>query len=175
MSDHTSTHTPAGAHGQSPAAAHDASHGESHPHVNYMNIFYALCVLTVISVAIDYGLKGAAIPNPRLVVGGLVLAVAVMKASFVLMYFMHLKFEGQWKYVLMAPTIVLAGVLIVAIIPDIGVHYYTWLDDRVPPPVHGHGDAHGDPHKGGDHKHGDHKHDAKDPHHKDDKAGKKPH
>ena len=40
-------------------------------------------------------------------------------------YFMHLKFEGRWKYLLLAPTVSLAMGLPLALLPDIGVHYYT--------------------------------------------------
>jgi cytochrome c oxidase subunit 4 len=55
-----------------------------------------------------------------------VLAVACAKALFVMMYFMHLKFEGKWKYVLLAPTIVLAMAIPAALMPDIGSHYYDY-------------------------------------------------
>jgi cytochrome c oxidase subunit 4 len=54
-----------------------------------------------------------------------VLAVAVAKAQFVMRYFMHLKFEGAWKYVLLLPTAILACGLPLALAPDIGLHYYT--------------------------------------------------
>jgi cytochrome c oxidase subunit IV len=55
----------------------------------------------------------------------LVLAVACAKALFVMTYFMHLKFEGGWKFVILAPTAILAVGLMVALAPDIGLHYYT--------------------------------------------------
>ena len=53
----------------------------------------------------------------------IVLAVATAKALFVMMYFMHLKFEVNWKYVLLAPTTILAIGVPLAIIPDIGLSY----------------------------------------------------
>ena len=40
-------------------------------------------------------------------------------------YFMHLKFEGLWKYVLLLPTAILACGLPLALAPDIALHYYT--------------------------------------------------
>jgi cytochrome c oxidase subunit 4 len=46
-----------------------------------------------------------------------------------MLYFMHLKFEGKWKFALLAPTIVLAITIIAALMPDIGAHYY---DPQVP-------------------------------------------
>jgi cytochrome c oxidase subunit 4 len=55
-----------------------------------------------------------------------VLAVATAKALFVMGYFMHLKFEGPWKFVLLAPTIILAMAIPAALMPDIGSHYYDY-------------------------------------------------
>jgi cytochrome c oxidase subunit 4 len=54
-----------------------------------------------------------------------VLAVACGKALCVMMYFMHLKFEGNWKFVLLAPTTILAIGLPLALFPDVGSSYYT--------------------------------------------------
>lgn len=93
-------------------------------HVNYFIIFIALCVLTALSVLFDV----LSIDN-RIVLIVLVLAVAVAKASCVMMFFMHLKFEGNWKYVLLGPTAILAIGLPLALLPDIGVPYYY---DRAP-------------------------------------------
>jgi cytochrome c oxidase subunit 4 len=42
-----------------------------------------------------------------------------------MMFFMHLKFEGNWKFVLLAPTTILAIGLPLALFPDIGASYYT--------------------------------------------------
>ena len=106
--------------------AHE-SHGhdghESHAHIPYMLVFYALCVLTVMSVLAD-ALGGE---RSKVIVGLIVLTVATFKAMFVMMYFMHIKFEGKWKYALLAPTMILALALIVALAPDIGSEYYMRL------------------------------------------------
>ncbi len=94
------------------------AHPEHH-HVNYWAIFLALCVCTALSVAFDI------VPLNRRFVAVAVLAVAVAKAQFVMRYFMHLKFERAWKYVLLLPTAILACGLPLALAPDIGLHYYT--------------------------------------------------
>lgn len=102
------------------------SHGAHR--VNYMVVFFALCGFTALSVLFDVvdikdsrvaGLSGYVV----LIV--LVLAVATAKALCVMMFFMHLKFEGNWKYVLLAPTTILALGLPLALLPDVGLHYYT--------------------------------------------------
>jgi cytochrome c oxidase subunit 4 len=88
-------------------------------HVNYLMVFVALCVCTALSVVFDV----IEIPN-KLVLIVLVLGVAVAKALFVMTYFMHLKFEGRWKFVLLTPTIILAIGVPLALMPDVGLHYY---------------------------------------------------
>ena len=121
---------------QTTAPAGDgAAHGEHHPHVNYWYIFYALCVLTGLSVLADLARANSTFAgiigqhNVKVVICIIVLAVACAKAMFVMLYFMHLKFEGKWKFVLLAPTMVLAMAIPAALMPDIGSHYY---DDEVP-------------------------------------------
>ena len=90
-----------------------------HAHVHYGLIFAALCVCTILSVIFDV------VPMNRRLVAVLVLAVAVAKAQYVMRYFMHLKFEGRWKFVLLLPTAILACGIPLALAPDIGLHYYT--------------------------------------------------
>ena len=91
-----------------------ASHGAV-----YIRVFAALCVFTVISYLADW----IGMPN-KVMLGAIVLPVAVAKALCVMMYFMHLKFERNWKYLLLAPTLILAAALPVALRPDIGEQYY---------------------------------------------------
>ena len=104
-----------------PAAAHGHADHAAHPHVNYFAIFIALCVCTGISILLDV----FEVHSLRFVIAFLVLSVAVAKALFVLTYFMHLKFEGNWKFIILMPTTILAIGLMVALTPDIGLHYYT--------------------------------------------------
>ena len=103
------------------------SEQQSHSYVKYSTIFFALCVCTVLSILFDFvdlreknllGLKGVVLLSL------VVLSIACAKALFVMIYFMHLKFEGRWKYVLLSPTIILAMGLTIAMTPDIGMHYY---------------------------------------------------
>ncbi|MEO1994041.1 MAG: cytochrome C oxidase subunit IV family protein [Planctomycetaceae bacterium] len=88
--------------------------------VNYMIIFFALCGFTVLSVASDVA-KDLMSYGALIVV---VLAIASAKAACVMLYFMHLKFEGNWKFIILAPTTILAIGLPLALLPDVGLHYY---------------------------------------------------
>ncbi|MSR57421.1 MAG: oxidase [Planctomycetaceae bacterium] len=107
------------------APAADSAPHDEHPHVNYWLVFLALCILTAASVVADMVRGKMGIMLLVLIV----LTVATFKAMFVMMYFMHLKFEGKWKYVLLAPTMILALAIPAALMPDIGSHYY---DVQVP-------------------------------------------
>lgn len=96
-----------------PSESHDGHSG------SYVSVFIALCVFTALSVAFDlFSFENKA------VTAVLVLAVAAAKASCVLLFFMHLKFEGGWKYLVLAPTTILALGLPMALWPDIGTDYY---------------------------------------------------
>jgi cytochrome c oxidase subunit 4 len=88
-------------------------------HVNYLLVFGALCVFTALSVMADL----LHIDNKLLLIV-IVISIAMAKALSVMAYFMHLKFERNWKYVLLAPTICLACGIPLALLPDVGVHYY---------------------------------------------------
>lgn len=94
---------------------------EEHHHPPYKFIFGILIVCTAMSWIADEmkdffpGMGWLAVT---------VLAISTMKASCVMLYFMHLKFEKHWKYVLLGPTVILAIGLPLALFPDIGTHYY---------------------------------------------------
>lgn len=119
---------------------------EAHAHPPYKFIFLLLCVFTAISWIADEGKE--LIPG-RAVLAVIVLAVAVAKALCVMLYFMHLKFERNWKYVLLAPTCILAIGLPLALLPDVGVHYY-----YVDVPQDSLADkSHAESHKGGEGEH----------------------
>ena len=92
--------------------------------VHYGLIFFFLCICTALSWIADEAKQNGWLTNWA-VIAVIVLAIAVAKAMFVLTYFMHLKFEGKWKFILLAPTTVLAIGLPLALLPDIGLHYYT--------------------------------------------------
>ena len=105
--------------------AHDDHEFHSHFKL-YLTIFGALCGFTVISIVADL----VHIPN-RAALVGIVLAVAVCKALCVMLIFMHLKFERAWKYLLLAPTVILACTIPFALAPDVGFHYYTPTDPQI--------------------------------------------
>lgn len=49
----------------------------------------------------------------------LIFGIASFKAMLVALYFMHLKFEGRWKFILTIPPLFLFAALLLALVPDI--------------------------------------------------------
>lgn len=123
---------------------------EEHHHPPYKFIFFLLIVFTGLSWLADESKD--MIPG-KAALAVIVLAIASAKATCVMLYFMHLKFERNWKYVLLCPTVILAIGLPLALLPDVGVHYYDVdvpqnpLENRVAGDFHGDGGA--DSHGGG--------------------------
>tara|TARA_B100000470_G_scaffold221738_1_gene212989 strand:+ start:722 stop:1126 length:405 start_codon:yes stop_codon:yes gene_type:complete len=94
----------------------------------YLLVFGALLVFTALSFGADVlpvkeaGSESEGWSTP--VIAVIVLAIAVAKATCVMLFFMHLKWERGWKYVLLAPTTILAIGFPISLMPDIGFHYY---------------------------------------------------
>jgi cytochrome c oxidase subunit IV len=87
-----------------------AQHG-SHKRT-YIQIFIWLTVLTAIEVGVVFA------PLNRFVLITILVALAVVKAALVAMFFMHLRFERKTLALVVMTPIVLAGILIIGLMPD---------------------------------------------------------
>jgi cytochrome c oxidase subunit 4 len=96
----------------------DVPHGHGSPaqhhSVNYIAIFVLLVILTVVTLLVSFYRFQSEVVNVLLA-----LLVASTKASFVAIYFMHLKFEGKLIYVILFVPLCLCVLLLFAIIPDV--------------------------------------------------------
>jgi caa(3)-type oxidase subunit IV len=109
----------------SASAPHDphAAHGhEDHGHgglMKYIYVFIALCLLTTMSffTYTEYW------RNHFDVRAGwfLMMAVSCSKAMLVILFFMHVKYEANWKYVLTIPASIMSVFLVLALVPDVGL------------------------------------------------------
>jgi cytochrome c oxidase subunit 4 len=98
--------------GHAAPAHHEAHHPDHGEHITpvpvYLALFGALMVLTVITVAVAWVNLGVL----NIVVA---LVVAVVKASLVVLYFMHLKYSPRLTWVVMASgffwLVILLGLL----------------------------------------------------------------
>jgi len=108
---------------------HDDQH-ESHGSIGlYMGVFVALCVLTTMSFLTYFDFWNNSVPK---IISWLFMgAVACTKAMLVITFFMHLKWEGAWKWVLTAPMLVMSALLIFALVPDVGLRMRHASQDRM--------------------------------------------
>ncbi|MBI4601374.1 MAG: cytochrome C oxidase subunit IV family protein [Planctomycetes bacterium] len=87
---------------------------EAHPHPKYIVIFLILAIATAVEIALASYLKA------KLLLISLLVLIALYKATLVALYFMHLKFEKKTFVVIVTAPIVLAVVLVLALLPDVG-------------------------------------------------------
>jgi cytochrome c oxidase subunit IV len=95
------------------AASEIAAEHATEAHAPYLKVFAALAFLT----AVEYFYAKAVKDHFAILVLGLMF-LAVIKAGLVGWYFMHLKFEGNWVYIMLVPAMILAMIIVLALTPD---------------------------------------------------------
>lgn len=137
--------------------AHD-DHDDHGGLTKYLIVFLALLGLTIASFATGSLFAGAEGVDPatKTVGWAVMMAVSCAKALLVMLFFMHLIWEANWKYVLTIPATVMSLLLVMALVPDVGRRYRNYSEERMryAPEVSLH-DSHGD-HSDGDHSEADH-------------------
>lgn len=122
---------------------------EIHEHVSpmktYMAVFGALLVLTGLTYAVSYmSLGPAALP--------VAMFVAVIKASLVCAYFMHLKYDDSYHVFLFLSTLIFVGIFFTFTIFDLSSRaelneeqgtFFLQDYDKEPPPPPPEGAGHG--------------------------------
>jgi cytochrome c oxidase subunit 4 len=166
MSQHGHQHAPAQAHGA------DHGHGDHHEVgiAQYIYVFIALCVLTTASF-FTYSSYWPFHAQP-MIGWAFMMAVSCTKAMLVILFFMHVKYEANWKYVLTIPAAFMSIFLVLALVPDVGMRSRWLAEERelhmAEPRTAAHGEVvkHGEDGHGeeehGDAAHGEDAHDAKE-------------
>jgi cytochrome c oxidase subunit 4 len=136
MSEHGSDH---GSHDEHGAEGGHAEHGGVG---KYLLVFAALCVLTGAS----FFTYSPYWPFGKHVAWAFMMAVSCTKAMLVVMFFMHLLWEANWKWVLTVPASFMSIFLLLMLVPDIGMRqdtgyanysYERRLYAAEPPDAHG--------------------------------------
>lgn len=92
----------------------------------FVVVFLMLCGLTGLS----FWIANSYLMEYRLVGWAAMMAVSVAKASLVILFFMHLWWERAWKYFLTVPAMIMAVLLVVLLVPDIGFRSETYSNQR---------------------------------------------
>jgi len=98
------------------AASEVAEEHRTEAHAPYLKVWFALAILTAIEYYYAFIFKNLFL---ILLIG--LLVWAIVKAGLVGWFFMHLKFEGNWVYILIVPAFVLATILVLALLPDMAL------------------------------------------------------
>jgi cytochrome c oxidase subunit 4 len=112
--------------------AHESdSHGDDHGHGGlgkYLMVGAGLGVLTTISFVV--GSSQTLMHDAPHVGWTVMIAVSCMKALLVMLFFMHLIWEANWKYVLTIPASIMSLFLMLMLVPDIGLRARWYSEER---------------------------------------------
>lgn len=110
---------------------HDDDHAEHHSHGGigkYVMVFLALCGLTIVSFAV--GNNQSLRHNAPGAMWAMMMAVSCAKAMLVILFFMHMLWEANWKYVLTIPASMMSIFLLLMLIPDVGRRTDRYSEER---------------------------------------------
>ena len=135
------------------AHGHDDHHDDHGGLGKYGVVFICLCALT----ACSFMTTSEWWPFDKAPTWIFMMGVSCAKAMLVIMVFMHLLWEANWKYVLTIPAAMMSCFLVLMLIPDVGLRMNWYSEERTVYSAaveaahddhhseeHGHDDAHGD-------------------------------
>ena len=107
------------AHDSHADAGHDShAHADHGGNGKYIAVFVALCVLTCGSLLTYFDFWREHVPFQAS--RALMMAISCTKAMLVIMFFMHLIWEANWKWVLTIPASFMSIFLMLMLVPDVG-------------------------------------------------------
>ncbi len=106
---------------------HEVHHDHDVGIAKYIYVFIALCVLTTASF-FTYSSYWPFHAQPK-IGWAFMMAVSCTKAMLVILFFMHVKYEANWKYVLTIPAAFMSLFLLLALVPDVGMRSH-WLSEE---------------------------------------------
>ena len=92
----------------------------------YMFVFYALCICTALSFVINLAL------GQNHTSAGIILIVAIVKATLVAAIFMHLKFDWGKLYCIILPVCVVTVMMVIILSIDQTLAWHAYPESTVP-------------------------------------------
>ena len=121
----SSGHRSHASHGSHESADHEHGHGGIG---KYIAVFVALCLLTGASFLTYFEFWDNNVPPA--ISWAFMMAVSCTKAMLVILFFMHLLWEANWKYVLTIPAAMMSMFLILMLVPDVGCRASNYSRER---------------------------------------------
>ena len=105
----------------------DEHHGDHGGLAKYVYVFLALCFLTSLSfmTVADFW------PFAKTPTWIFMMGVSSAKAMLVILCFMHLWWEANWKYVLTIPAAMMSVFLLLMLVPDVGCRGTHYSEERI--------------------------------------------
>jgi cytochrome c oxidase subunit 4 len=121
---------------ESPAVpvTHGHPEGAHHPPGGvtiYVMVAVALVFLTSLSYATHLPIWNTLVGDNLAVKRTWMMAVSCTKAMLVILFFMHLKWEANWKWIVTVPASMMSILLMLALVPDIGRRMYHASHERM--------------------------------------------
>jgi cytochrome c oxidase subunit 4 len=103
----------------------DSTHDYGHEHQSHIQLYLMVTVGLLVLTACSYAtytpvwtsVMGESVAIKRIWMMG----VSCTKAMLVITFFMHLKWEANWKWVLTIPASMMSIFLVLALVPDVGL------------------------------------------------------
>ena len=92
----------------------------------FLGVFAMLALLTLVSFAVA---NSSLMDHPP-TGWTIMMAISVAKALLVVLFFMHLRWETNWKYILTIPAAVMSFVLVFMLVPDIAMRTHAYSRTR---------------------------------------------
>lgn len=108
--------------------SHDDHHDDHGGVGKYIVVFVVLCILTGASF-FTYSPYWPFKDTPS-IGWAFMMAVSCTKAMLVILFFMHLFWEANWKYILTIPALFMSVFLVCMLIPDIGLRAEHYSEER---------------------------------------------
>ncbi|HZZ29658.1 MAG TPA: cytochrome C oxidase subunit IV family protein [Pirellulales bacterium] len=118
----------AGAHGHDDHGAHSGHAGHSGGNAKYIYVFIALCFLTTLSFCTTSNWWRSHFSRAESDM--MMMAVSCTKALLVILCFMHIWWEANWKFVLTIPAMLMSIFLILMLVPDVGLRLHHASEEK---------------------------------------------
>lgn len=93
--------------------------GEPHQHQSHARLFLAVFGMLMGLTLLSFAIANSPLMDTPAIGWAAMMAVSCAKAFLVITFFMHLKWETNWKFVLTIPASVMSILVCLILIPDI--------------------------------------------------------
>ncbi len=102
----------------------------SHSSTSHASTFLVVFAMLLVLTGMSFWIANSHLMDSKLLGWGAMMGVSLAKALLVLLFFMHLWWERAWKYVITLPAIMMAILLVLLLVPDIGMRTEKYSNQR---------------------------------------------